>query len=235
MSLPKPDESPPAQGQTPGSKTSRTLAVVTYLLRHLVTLYFRLFHRVVVVGQEHVPATGAVILAPNHQSNYDGLLVGFKVMRPIHPMVAGAYCRAPILGWVLRSLRCIPVDGPRDKVAYGRVLNVLRRREVAVIFPEGHRSRDGRLMKLQGGAARAALTVGAEIVPVSLLGAHEAWPRHRWLPRLFKPMEVRFHPPIHCPSAPREELKGKIEEVNQRLERVLAPPIDAWIEDRRGA
>ncbi len=211
------------------------MAGVTRLLRLLVAFYFRLFHRVVVTGEEHVPDHGAVILAPNHQSNYDGMLVGFKVKRPIHPMVAGSYCRAPILGWVLRSLHCIPVDGPRDKTAYGRVLDVLRQQGIAVIFPEGHRSPDGRLMKLQKGAARAALTLGVDIVPVSVLGAYEAWPRHGWLPRWFKPLAVRYHPPIPCRAVPREELKERIDEVNRHLESVLRPAVEAWTEARDGS
>lgn len=220
--------------RSPGVVEAPWMAGVRHCLRFLVATYFRLFHRVVVSGEEHVPPQGAVILAPNHQSNYDGMLVGFRVPRPIHPMVAGAYCRAPVLGWVLQSLHCIPVDGPRDKTAYSRVLDVLRQQGVAVIFPEGHRSPDGRLMKLQKGAARAALTVGADIVPVSLLGAYEAWPRHRWVPRLFKPLVVRFHAPIPCRPVPREELKGRVEEVNRRLEAVLRPPIEAWNEGRQG-
>lgn len=205
---------------------------VTAVLRSLVGLYFRCFYRLRVEGLEHVPTSGPVILAPNHQSNYDGPLVGFSLRRPFHPMVAAAYCNAPILGWVLRSLGAIPVAGGRDRGAYRKVLQVLESGRVAAIFPEGHRSRSGRLMRLQDGAARAALTLGVDIVPVSLLGVYDAWPRQRLAPRLFKPLVVRYHPPIRCRAVARQDLKAEIARVNDALESTLRPALEAWEESK---
>ena len=198
------------------------------VLRFGLFLYFKVMHRLELRGKENIPQSGPVILAPNHQTSYDGPLVGFVISRHVYCMVMASYFKLPVIGFLLRTFRGIPIAGPRDRVAYQRMLDTLKRGDVVVIFPEGHRTRDGRMMKLQVGAARAALTTGATIVPVSVLGAYEAWPRHRTLPRPFHKIVVQYHPPIHCESVPRALLKERAEEVTQQLDAVLRPPVDAW-------
>lgn len=198
------------------------------VLRFGLFLYFKVMHRLEVRGKENIPRSGAVILAPNHQTSYDGPLVGFVISRHVYCMVMASYFKLPIIGFLLRTFRGIPISGPRDRVGYQRMLDTLLRGDVVVIFPEGHRTRDGRMMKLQAGAARAALSTGATIVPVSILGAFEAWPRHRTLPRPFHKIVVQYHPPLRCEPVPRAQLKEKAEEITQQLDAVLRPPVDAW-------
>lgn len=197
------------------------------LVRFGLAVYFKVFHRLELRGKELIPATGPVILAPNHQTSYDGPLVGFTISRPVYCMVMASYFELPIIGFLLRSFRGIPISGPRDRVGYQRMLDTLGRGDIVVLFPEGHRSRDGRMLKLQVGAARAALTTGAAIVPVSILGAYEAWPRHRLLPRLFRKIIVEYHRPLVCEPVPRALLKDRAEEITQRLDDILRPPVDA--------
>lgn len=198
------------------------------LIRIGVTHFFRFAHRFEVEGLEHLPARGPVLLTPNHQTHYDGPLVGCSLPEPLTAMVAGPYFRVPLLGTLLRSLGMIPLDGPTDRRAYRRLLGALEQGRWVAVFPEGQRTQDGRLSRLRPGAARAALTLGVPILPVSILGGFEAWPRHRPLPQPRRRLVVRYHPPILCERAEGRELKARAVEVTSALEKVLRPPIEAW-------
>lgn len=212
-------------GEGPGP---RTYAVVRFSLK----AYFLTVHRLRIEGFEHLPRCGPVLLTPNHQTHYDGPLVGCSLPEPLIAMVAGAYFRAPALGSLLRSVGAIPLDGPRDRRAYRRLLAALERGRWVAVFPEGQRTRDGRLSRLNPGAARAALTLGVPILPVSILGGFEAWPRHRSLPRPLSRLVVRYHPLIPCRRIDPRQLKERAAELTSRLGEVLGPPIESWREKK---
>lgn len=203
---------------------SVAVPVVSWGLR----LYFRIFHGVRVRGRRHIPRSGPVVVSANHQSHYDGLLAGIYLSCPSYWMITARYCRMPVLGWLLLTLRGIPVGGPEDVGAYRQILAHLKAGHAVGIFPEGGRTADGELMPFRPGAARAALSVGADIVPVSIVGAFEAWPRQRLLPRLFQPIVVEYHAPIRCERVPRTELERRIREVNGELRAVLDRRLEAW-------
>jgi 1-acyl-sn-glycerol-3-phosphate acyltransferase len=229
----------PAQASRPASAPDSDdrrprLGVLVRVARVLAAAYFRLAHGVAIRGREHLPERGPAVLAPNHQSHYDGVVAGFSLRCPVYWMVAGKYYDLPILGGLLRAFRAFPVYGPHDRGCYARTLELLRAGEVVAIFPEGHRSPDGRVHRLRSGAARAALTVGTDVVPVTIVGAYDAWPRRRALPRLFRPIVVEYHPAVPCPRvADHGELRSAIEGVNRRLERIFRRRVGAWRRLRR--
>lgn len=135
-------------------------------------------------GVEHVPDTGAVVIAPNHVSFMDPILVTIPVRRALHYMALEPFFRVRGLGALMRWARAFPVqEGEADGPAVRRALRLLRQGEPLVIFPEGGRSPDGRLQPFRPGAFRLALAVGAPVVPVTIAGAFEAWPAGRRLPR----------------------------------------------------
>jgi 1-acyl-sn-glycerol-3-phosphate acyltransferase len=133
---------------------------------------------------EHVPETGAVVIAPNHVSFMDPILVTIPVRRALHYMALEPFFRVRGLGGLMRWARAFPVqEGEPDGPAVRRALRLLRQGEPLVIFPEGGRSPDGRLQPFRPGAFRLALAAGAPVVPVTIVGAFEAWPVGRRLPR----------------------------------------------------
>ena len=135
-------------------------------------------------GVEHVPETGAVVIAPNHVSFMDPILVTIPVRRALHYMALEPFFRVRGLGALMRWARAFPVqEGEPDGPAVRRALRLLRQGEPLVIFPEGGRSPDGRLQPFRPGAFRLALATGAPVVPVTIVGAFEAWPVGRRLPR----------------------------------------------------
>ncbi|MFE9405650.1 lysophospholipid acyltransferase family protein [Streptomyces sp. NPDC006530] len=156
-----------------------------------------------VEGVGRVPETGAVILAGNHQSFTDQLLLGATLRRRLTFLAKQEYFTAPGLGGrataaLFRALGQIPVDrSGKDaaRAAIDTALQVLAREGVLGIFPEGTRSHDGRLYKGKVGVAAMALRSGAPVVPVAIIGTFEAQPKGRRLPRRV-PVVLRFGEPL---------------------------------------
>jgi len=153
-------------------------------------------------GTEHVPRTGPVIITPNHVSFMDPILVTIPIRRPLHYMALEPFFRVRGLGALMRWARAFPIqEGEPDNPAVRRALRVLRQGEALVIFPEGGRSPDGRLQAFRSGAFRLALATGAPVVPVTIVGAFEAWPVQRRLPRLGR-IAITYHRPLDGSALP---------------------------------
>ena len=148
----------------------------------------RCFTRVRVEGlQEAVgklPRDGALILAANHASNADGVLVGGWLApalgRRIHWLGKREMVDAPIMGPLARRGSVHPVDrAGADVEAFRMATRILEQGHVLMVFPEGTRSPDGRLQEARGGLAMLALRTGARILPLGIAGTQRFWPRGR--------------------------------------------------------
>lgn len=157
-----------------------------------------------VTGLEHVPATGAVILASNHLSFADSLVIPIVVPRKVAFLAKSDYfegtgVKGSLTRWWFEGIGMLPVD--RDDTAgalasLDTALEVLGRGEAFGIYPEGTRSRDGRIYRGRTGVAHLALTAGCPVVPVGLTGTQEIQPVGATLPRLAK-VSVTFGEPLH--------------------------------------
>jgi 1-acyl-sn-glycerol-3-phosphate acyltransferase len=166
------------------------------LCRPLVRGAARGLFRIRFAGVEHVPRTGAVVLAPNHVSYMDPVLVTIPLHRIVHYMTLERFFRVPGLGALIRWCRAFPVrEDEVDRPAIRTAIRILRAGEALVIFPEGGRSLDGCLRPFRPGAFRIALHADAPVVPVSIAGGHEAWPVGRRLPRPAR-ITITYHPPL---------------------------------------
>ena len=159
---------------------------------------FRILFLVEYAGVENVPATGAVILAGNHPSYLDPVLVALPINRVIRFMAWDALFKVPLLGQIIKVLGAFPVDIARGKgeSAYREALRVLKDGEALGIFPEGKRSERGPMGELRMGTARLALETNAPIIPITIGGASRAWPKYRLLPKPAK-IVVRYHKPVY--------------------------------------
>lgn len=180
-----------------------------------------------------VPQRGPVILVGNHQSFYDGQLVGGFAGRMIYFLVSAPYLRMPVIGPFLLAVGCIPIGKTGGSEAQRASIAVLENDCALGVFPEAHRTRDGDMLPWKPGAFRLALTHGVPVQPVSILGAHEVWPAGRLLPRLRRPIVLAYHRPIPCERAPRAELKERAAELDRRVRRVLERRVAAWQRLRR--
>lgn len=163
----------------PTSHISPWVANFTYPLgRYLVIPSF--FGQIEITGQENIPASGPVILAPTHRSRWDALLIPYATGRcatgrDLRFMVSANEVTG-IQGWFVRHLGGFPVDTNHPAIATLRHgVEILQEGEMLVIFPEGNIYRDGYLHPLKPGLARLALTaessysgLGVKIVPISL-------------------------------------------------------------------
>ena len=153
-------------------------------------LYFGLELR----GTEHIPADGAVIIVPNHQTFADPPLVTIPVHRPVHYMAWARLFTIPLFGAFIRALRAFPVDIEKsDGRAVREAARLLRDGEAVMIFPEGGRTTDGRMQPFKLGAFRLAVTHATPVLPVSITGAWESWPADRTLPRPGR-VTITYHP-----------------------------------------
>jgi 1-acyl-sn-glycerol-3-phosphate acyltransferase len=142
------------------------------------------------------PPAGACVLAANHTSFLDPLLLGAAQPRRSVYLMTEVVWRSPSLGWFYRWSRAIPLrprGGNRDALRAAR--EVLRQGRQLAIFPEGGLSRDGQLMLGSPGAVSLVLQEGVPIVPVGIVGAHAAFPPGAAFPRL-RQVTVRFGAPI---------------------------------------
>ena len=203
------------------------------LLTTLVEALFRVLFTYDCLGEEHVPAAGPAVVAANHPSYLDPVLLSLQVRRRIRFMAWDAIFRVPLLGRAARAFGAFPVDTRRGRgrQAYDRARDLVREGEVVGIFPEGRRSQTGWMEPtLREGVARLAWETGAPLVPATIAGAFRAWPHFRSLPRPAR-IRVRFHPPIDpAPfrDLPEEEAVGALlGELRRRVDRSLLPGVKA--------
>lgn len=173
------------------------------VLHRVVPPLARAVWRPTVTGLENVPRTGGVILASNHRSFADSVVIPCVVPRKVVFLAKSDYFTgtgvkgALMRGW-FEGLGMLPVDRDDRKAALASLdtaLEVLGRGEAFGIYPEGTRSRDGRLYRGRTGVAHLALTAGVSVVPVGLTGTEELQPVGSNLPRIV-PVTVAFGEPI---------------------------------------
>lgn len=214
------------------SRAAPLRRVVTTLAEAL----FRVLFTYECVGEEKIPPEGGVVVAANHPSYLDPVLLSLQAARPIRFMGWEALFKVPLLGAFIRAFGAFPVDTRKGqgRQAYERAKDLVMAGEVVGIFPEGKRSRTGWMeQSLREGAARLALETGAPLVPATITGAYRAWPHFQSLPNPAR-IRVRFHDPIDptpyrsLPEA--EALNGLLGELRRRVDRSLLPGIKA---DRR--
>jgi len=148
------------------------------VMHGIVPPLMRAVWRPKVLGLEHVPASGGVILASNHLSFVDSIAIPSVVKRKVVFLTKSDYFTGSgPKGFASRAffegLGMLPVDRDDNKAAIASLttaLEVLGRGEAFGIYPEGTRSRDGRLYRGRTGVAHLALTAGVPVVPVGLTG-----------------------------------------------------------------
>jgi len=164
----------------------------------LIGPFLRVWNRPVIEGVEHIPATGAAIVASTHQAVMDSFFFPLMSPRRITFPAKSEYFTAPGLKgrlqkWFFTSIGQIPVDrgsANAGDATLNAARTVLGRGDVLGIYPEGTRSPDGRIYKGRTGMARIALATDAPIIPVAMIGSRDANPIGTWIPR---PAKVRMN------------------------------------------
>lgn len=174
------------------------------LLRYVVSFLFRLIWRPRITGLSNVPRTGPVIIASNHLSFIDSVVIPIVVPRRVRFLAKAEYfegrgLRGYGMALFFRVVDAVPVrrsGSQRDSLAaLDAALDVLRDGVAFGIYPEGTRSRDGRLYRGRTGVGWLALTSGAPVVPVALTGTDQVQPVGHRIPRI-RPLRLCFGAPV---------------------------------------
>ena len=172
------------------------LNVYWHIGRATVGTAMRMTMRIRAHGLRNLPATEPAIVAANHLSYLDPVVLGVVVSdqgRTVHFLAAAELFDKRVIGWAMRMIGQIPVRrGTADRGALEELGAVVRKGSLAGIFPEGRRADPGERLRGTKGVARIALSAGVPVIPVGLWGTHHKWPRN--------------HRPVLFPLRPRVEI-----------------------------
>jgi len=154
------------------------LLVPEYLLRFVAWVTTHVVYRFRVRGEQNIPVAGPAVLACNHVSFVDAVLLMAASPRPIYFVMDHRIFRAPVLGWLFRLAKAIPVASQKDdpavyEAAFARAAQVLREGDLLAIFPEGSITRDGQLQPFKGGIMKILESARADgiappVIPMAL-------------------------------------------------------------------
>jgi 1-acyl-sn-glycerol-3-phosphate acyltransferase len=173
---------------------------------------------------------GPVIVAPNHCSFMDPVVLQMTTWRHLSFLMLEAFYRPIAVRWFFRIMRAIPVkEGRGNREALSAAVDALKRGWAVCLFPEGAIALDGKLQRFHPGVSALAVSTGAPVVPVAILGTFEAYPRHKKFPRLFCGITIRYGTPIPPPVDGGDEvsrsamLRSYAERVRDETAKLLEP------------
>ncbi|MGQ9673011.1 MAG: lysophospholipid acyltransferase family protein [Candidatus Aminicenantales bacterium] len=177
--------------------------------------------KVKVTGREQLGGKNPYVFMANHLSFLDGPLLFWLIPRPIRVILKKEVFRIPIIGVGMRYVGFVPVDRKRmrgGKRSIARAVELMKRRKYSfLIFPEGTRSRDGRIQPFKRGGFFLALESQTPIVPVSIQGTYELMPRGRFSARRGQ-VNVFFHPPVPVEGYDQRNIALLIERIKSTIE-----------------
>jgi 1-acyl-sn-glycerol-3-phosphate acyltransferase len=200
----------------------------------LLRLLFRVLFRPMVEGRDNLPSRGPVIIAANHLSFFDSIVIPLVAGRPVSFLAKAEYftgrgIKGRAMRTFFRAIDAVPVDRDGHRAAQAALeaaTEVLAAGQAFGIYPEGTRSRDGRLYRGRAGVAWLALRSGAPVVPVAVAGTERIQPIGARLPRIRR-VRVRFGAPLRFTPPAGPHPAG-------RLRREIADEVMAAIQELSG-
>jgi len=149
--------------------------VPEFLMRFLSWVFVSIMYRIKARGLENIPESGPVLLVSNHVSFMDALVIGGSVRRPVRFVMDHNIFRIPVLGFIFRTARAIPIAPAREnpdalQKAFDRIDAELADGEVVCIFPEGKLTRDGEMNEFKRGVEKILERRPVPVVPMALRG-----------------------------------------------------------------
>ncbi len=176
------------------------------LLRFVAFVISKTFWFIRYKGIENIPpkSLGGFVISANHQTYIDPVWICLSMRRKMRFMAYDEAFNWRFLGALIAYLGAFPVSTEgRDAIkAVKEAIRSLRDGAVLTVFPEGAREfSDGEMFPFKTGAVQIAYQAGVPILPVTILGGNEIWPRGQKYPRLFRRVEVIYHPLLDLGSS----------------------------------
>ena len=177
----------------------------------LCRIWYGTILRTRVIGAQNIPASGAFILAANHVSNWDPPFLGTFISREVFYMGKEELFRNPIMAWICRHLHVFPVKrGAADKTAIKTAVKVLRDGNCLGIFPEGTRSKTGKLGRAESGVSLIAAMTKAPIIPAAIVGTEKIFGE-----KIFPRLSVVYGQPMKFSGSTKD--KAALDEFAQEI------------------
>jgi len=201
-----------------GFSVEKAIQVAVYRVSRLFCLVIaKVVFRLRVKGAEYVPRVGAAIIAANHTSFLDPIIVGVAVRRSIHYMAKEELFRFRPFGWLLQQYQVFPVSRRRiDLQAMKRAISLLQRGEVVVIFPEGTRGDGNQLRPARPGIGLIAARSKVPVIPMLHSGTEKVLPKNAWFPKPHQIL-VKFGEPVYFGEERAGERQEQIVRFSQRI------------------
>lgn len=202
---------------------SRSKTKPFQIAAHLWAKFLAFFSRVKVKvsGLENIPPNQALIFASNHQGTADILVALAYLPAGFRFAVKKELFKIPVFGWYLKRAGYFSIDRELVLSAYRTVetiIEIVKSGESALIFPEGTRSKTGKLGKFKRGSLLAALKSKAPIIPIAISGSFNIMPRGSWVIHPC-PVKLSIGKPIYIQS--ETDYDHKVEEVRSAIESML--------------
>ena len=187
------------------------IARCAFIIARLVCLGIaKVAFRLHIEGQEYIPRTGPVILAANHVSYIDPVIIAIAARRPVRFMAKVELFRVPLLGWLIRQFGAFPINRSRTNLqAFKLATSLLEAGEIVAVFPEGTRGDGVHLRPAKPGIGLIAARTGAPVVPVFHKGTGKVFPKGAWLPRPYR-IAITFGTPCRFAEQPADEAEDQI-------------------------
>jgi 1-acyl-sn-glycerol-3-phosphate acyltransferase len=178
---------------------------ILYSILHWITYPLaRLLFRMKVIGADQVPESGGVLIAANHASYADIPLLGCSIKRQASYMAKVELFRNPVMRWIYSTLGGIPINRYYSREKLGETIRRLKAGGIVIIYPEGARTLDGKMLKPMPGIGMLVCETGVPVVPAYIEGTHDILPvGAKWI-RLH-PVTVVFGKPIDF----KEQISGR--------------------------
>ena len=183
-------------------------------------LMYAVYFRWQIFNAERVPLSGGVILASNHASFLDPPIVGSALRRPINYLARASLFRYPGVGWLLRKWNSVPVDRDGGGAAgLKAILERLLAGGAIILFPEGTRTKDGKLQPARSGVGLTVIKSQAVVIPVRTFGTFECYNRKIKF-HLPKQLAVKYGEPMNFEALRAEAktcAKPRLKEIYQQV------------------
>ena len=214
------------------------------LLRVLILPVVRLIYRLRVIGREHLPEKGGVLILPNHVTWADAFLVSAACRRPVRFVMYDGFMQARGVGWFARLFDTVPISPTRAKDAIRLVSEALESGHVVCLFPEGELTRTGTMQEIKKGFELMARRAGTPVVPMWIDGAWGSvfsFERGRFFKKvpyhLPYPLTVVVAPPLASSEATAERVRESwqhasalgLERRSRRLLHRKQAEVKSWI------
>ncbi len=197
--------------------------VPEFLLRFVVWLLVHSIYRLRIEGAQHIPEQGPALLVANHVSYVDALIITAASRRPVRFVMDHQIFRTPVLSFLFRTARAIPIASAREnpalmEAAFDEIGRALDNGELVAIFPEGGITRDGELQPFRPGIVRILARNPVAVVPLALRGLWGSFFSRmdgRAMTRpfrrgLFSKVELEAAPPLAADEATPDALHARI-------------------------